>query len=211
MPVPLAASRLDKPAKSETETSDRRWLDDFRAREFAPTAQIVLSWDGTALRAEGPGKNGAREKIEGISFDALQPALQAALIEQQADRARATEHAAKIEIKRADPEIERRLRNEKIAAERARQWNEYLDSLLPAERERQIALKVQRDEREAQRRLENAKSVWWTMAGRKNQGVDFADKMIPEGRRPRRAKAKVKTTKARKIPTGGIAFDLGEE
>lgn len=34
-------------------------------------AQITISFDGATLRAEAPGRNGSRQKIEGIYFESL--------------------------------------------------------------------------------------------------------------------------------------------
>ena len=153
-----------------------------------PVPQIILFLDGGSIRCEAPGTNGARVKIDlAHDFAVKNPEIMAALGE-IADRNKAERDRIALapKIERVDPEVERRLKNEKIAADKAAKWVAYLDTLSPAERERQIALKVQRDEREVERRLENAKSVWWTMAGRKNQGIAFANEMIPVGRRPRR-------------------------
>ena len=54
------------------------------------TAQITLAWDGTTLRAEMPGTNGSRRKVETATFDDLPLWLKTELIteiERQRDRA----------------------------------------------------------------------------------------------------------------------------
>lgn len=56
------------------------------------SAQITLAWDGTTLRAEMPGTNGSRRKVETATFDDLPLWLKTELIteiERQRDRAAA--------------------------------------------------------------------------------------------------------------------------
>lgn len=46
------------------------------------SAQLTISWDGVSLRIEAPGRNGARQKVEGILFDELPLDLKTNLIAQ---------------------------------------------------------------------------------------------------------------------------------
>lgn len=49
------------------------------------SGQITLSWDGAVLRAEAPGRNGARQKIEDATFADLPLWLKTQLISQLED------------------------------------------------------------------------------------------------------------------------------
>lgn len=55
------------------------------------SAQLTLAWDGATLRVEAPGRNGSRQKVEGISFSDLPQDLRNHLtseIEAQRDQSR---------------------------------------------------------------------------------------------------------------------------
>ncbi len=46
------------------------------------SAQIVISYDESGLKIEAPGANGARRKVEGVSFDELPLFLRSELVDQ---------------------------------------------------------------------------------------------------------------------------------
>ena len=43
---------------------------------------VVIQFDGSSLKCESPGKNGMRQKVEGISFSDLPPEIQHTLLAQ---------------------------------------------------------------------------------------------------------------------------------
>lgn len=56
------------------------------------TAQLIIAFDGTALRIEAAGANGARQRIEGVSFSDLPFEIKVALTD-QLDKLRAKARA----------------------------------------------------------------------------------------------------------------------
>jgi hypothetical protein len=62
------------------------------APKTALSAQLVIAYDGSTLKVEAAGANGARDKIAGVLFDELPFEIRTALID-QLDRLRAKARA----------------------------------------------------------------------------------------------------------------------
>lgn len=204
------------------EESHRAFIERIRKTEFetkpvpapvVPQPQLILAWTAAGLVIEAPGAGGAaRAKIDGVSFDMLPAPMQAALLEQKdridSERARQNAIAARERASRPTPparpivEVERRLENERIAAERFAKWTAYLESLPAPERERQIA---KRDAAFARRQAqldENAKQLYAYTAGK--HSIDLANRVIPDPKRRPKAARRSATRVAKATTKSGV-------
>jgi len=155
-----------------------------------PVFQLILFLDIVGnIHAEAPGPNGTRRKID-LPHDFLDrnPKLAAELMMQ-----RDHYHAAKVptppsKIERYDPQLEREARIQKAREDHDRQWQTYLNSLSPTDREIAIAKRDAKLARAREAELQRPKDVWFGVA--LNHGTGLANRVISDpSRRPRVAKS----------------------
>jgi len=143
------------------------------------SAQVVLSWNGSTLQIEGTALNGARRKIEGVSFTDLPFELRAELIADLASRKAHTREAPKAD--RIDPQV---ARDARIAAARAAHDRDYIErynNATPAER----AIMDERREKAQSRARQQSSDLWHSVAT--NHDVQLANKVITDPKkRPQR-------------------------
>lgn len=148
--------------------------------------QVIIRLDSAGnVQCEAPGLNGAaRTKIEGVRFENLDPAIQAALIAQR-DRAQAPTQLAPKAAERLIPED--RLELAKRAGEDRRKRHLAWIETLPreqADREREKLRKIAERQHEAE--IARAHEIYQRTAQR--HSVELANRVISDPkRRPRKA------------------------
>jgi hypothetical protein len=157
-------------------SSHRKFIESVKTRTFAPTAQLIIAWDGTQVICEAPGQGGAaRDKIEGISFTDLPAPIQAALVELLSKA-----KAAKPAPTTADRPSSQAVRDQRIAEAQvahAREWQKKFDAATWDEQQLMLF-------RRHQAELKRSQDIWKGLTN--DHGMPFANKIIPAGRRPRR-------------------------
>lgn len=182
-------------------------------------SQAVVFFDGISFRAEMPGPNGSRQKIDLPNFEKRNSELCSMLREQHATQARNEKELARA---KAQAESASRQRSVEIenAAESLKSHN-----MARARLEREAArieriVSVEERDRNRQRladqlqdnydkALLGAKQIWWDIA--KTHGIELANRVIDDHtRRPRKV---VITSRGAKVKPGkdltdALIFDV---
>jgi hypothetical protein len=154
-----------------------KFSDQIRSRTFAPTAQLIIAWDGTQVICEAPGQGGAaRDKIEGISFNDLPAGIQAALVE-LLSKAKAAKPAPTT-TERLDPQVVREQRIAEARAAHISDWQKKFDNASEDEKQKML-------ERREQAELRRSQDIWRGIVS-DHKDITLANKVIPAARRPRR-------------------------
>jgi len=178
--MPAPDPKPETPASDSLETSNRKWLNELKSREFVPSAQVILAWDGTALRCEGPGLNGQRQKLE-VSFDQLPAEIQSVLIEQHDRNKVAYQEAKKAKVERVDPQIERERKAHEAGLERIRRHMEWIETLPKHRRELELKKLADAKEKREQAETDRARQVWLMTA--KDHDIGLANRVIDDPKR----------------------------
>lgn len=145
-------------------------------------SQVIVFMDSAGVvRAEAPGFNGQRVKIDlEPGFLDRNPELRAELVAQQ-DRAKRIVPAPKAEYR--DPEIERRRVNNEIARQRLEADRRWLDSLPDEAREYELQKREQKRQAIIDAENDRAREIWRKTA--KHHSIDLANTVISDpARRP---------------------------
>jgi hypothetical protein len=165
----------------------RHTLTDLKVRRAMP-AQIMIFLDIAGnLHAEGPGKNGGRDKIDlPVDFLTRNPEI-AFELQSQRERERLAKPLPSASELFRQKEEQKALENRRIAQEAQRRFKDWYDGLTETQREEYDAKVEKAKARQKEEDDSRARSVWDRTAS--VHGVALANRVVDDpSRRPRSAK-----------------------
>jgi hypothetical protein len=83
--TPLANNKNSRPTGHGIARSEPLAVPEINKTPIPIQGQLIIQWDGATLRVEAPGRNGSRQKVEGVYLSDLPLEMQHSLLSQVED------------------------------------------------------------------------------------------------------------------------------